>query len=169
MPRAIKTIAIIIISFGLLLIVYNGIISIPKMEYRESAYAYIYQDHMDCPYTKSELKTLVSELYDTPHIYGETKRNSRCLVPFRIVKISDKLHDYAYVKQYAHELTHIKYQTKDERFVVYTTITTLYESGNEYLQWVAIDYANEFLTKSLPEKSYDCGYYLQEYFKGEKL
>lgn len=88
---------------------------------------------------------------------------------FRVVKISNKAHNSAYVKQYAHELTHIKYQTKDERFVVYTTITTLYESGNEYLQWVAIDYANEFMTKSRPEKSYDCGYYLQEYFKGEKL
>lgn len=139
------------------------------MEYRESEYDYIHQNHMDCNYTKSELKQMVSELFDTPHIYGETKRDSYSLVPFRTIIISNNLYDYAYVKQYAHELTHIKYQTKDERFVVYTTITTLYESGNEYLQWVAIDYANEFLTKSRPEKSYDCGYYLQEYFKGEKL
>lgn len=162
--KAFKIIGITLICFGLLLIIYNSIISIPKMEYRESEYAYIYQDHMDCPYTKSELKTLVRELFDTPHIYGETKRDSNSLIPFRIVNINNKLYDCAYVKQYAHELTHIKYQTKDERFVVYTTITTLYESGNEYLQWVAIDYANEFLTKSRPEKSYDCSYYLIEYF-----
>ena len=167
--RTIRNIGITIIVLSTILIVYCGIISIPKMEYRESEYDYIHQNHMDCNYTKSELKQMVSELFDTPHIYGETKRDSYSLVPFRTIIISNNLYDYAYVKQYAHELTHIKYQTKDERFVVYTTITTLYESGNEYLQWVAIDYANEFLTKSRPEKSYDCGYYLQEYFKGEKL
>jgi hypothetical protein len=110
--KAIKIIGITLICFGLLLIIYNGIISILKMEYRESEYAYIYQDHIDCPYAKSELKTLVRELFDTPHIYNETKYDSNSLIPFRIVNINNKLYDYAYVKQYAHELTHINIKPK---------------------------------------------------------
>lgn len=164
MRNLIKNTGIIIIIFLLTLIIYSAIISIPRMEYKDHKYYYIYQDYMECPYTKNELKTMVSELFDTPHIYAETNYDSRNIAALRIIKISNKSHTFSYVKQYAHELTHVKYQTKDERFTVYKTITTLYESNNEYLQWVAVDYANEFLTKSNNDKDYDCGYYLLNYF-----
>lgn len=73
--------------------------------------------------------------------------------------------DGTMIKAYAHELAHIKYQTYDERFVTYKAIITLYESNDEILKHVAIDYANDVLEGGYSGEEEDCGYYLLEYFK----
>lgn len=73
--------------------------------------------------------------------------------------------DGTMIKAYAHELAHIKYQTTNDSYATYQAIITLYESNDEILKHVAIDYANDVLTGGYYGTDYDCGYYLLEYFK----
>ena len=122
--------------------------------------------------TKKEAKQLVKDLYNTPHIYIETSNineysYANSFIMARVVRIKPNLSILDYVFSYAHELTHIKYQTADETYTMFKTFTTLYESGNEELQNIALRYAQNIIEGGYLDTEYDCGYYILEYFKGE--
>lgn len=62
-----------------------------------------------------------------------------------------------------HELVHLIYFTDNERFVQYKTFCILYESGNETLRAIAMNFAREMITYNIYPKAYDCGYYILKY------
>ena len=100
------------------------------------------------------------------------KKHSRSIVLFRKIEVdiyqtADKKYEFA--KALAHEQIHIKYQMENETFVTYKTITTLFESDNEFLKFVAVDYANDVLTGGYRGTIYDCGQQLFEYFKDKDV
>lgn len=132
----------------------------------ENKYKYNQQDH-------SDFKKLVSAEFNTPHIlrisskgFGDNQY-AKSSPMFRTVVMRNVQYGIDDVKAYAHELAHIKYQTRNECFATYKAIITLYESDNKFLKYVAIEYANDVLGGGYVGMQEDCGYYLLEYFKGE--
>ena len=120
--------------------------------------------------TKETAKELVSDLYNTPHIYFEKDLKdgiSGLAIPYlRLVFVDENLISLHYfITTYAHELTHVKYQVVNETFTAYKTFTTLYESGNAELKYHAMVYANDVLRGAYRRGEYDCGYYILEYLK----
>lgn len=120
--------------------------------------------------TKAEAKQMVKAVYDTPHILkekymdkdGDTNYFTRTVYVQKGVSVSD------FILFYAHELTHLKYWCENETFVMYKTITTLYESDNHVLKCVALSARKNILDGNVENPEYDCGYYLLQYF-GEEL
>lgn len=97
------------------------------------------------------------------------KEYGRSLVLLRIIDIDNHQaeNNIDFAKALAHEQIHIKYQTENETFVTYKTITTLFESDNEFLKFVAVDYANDVLTGGYRGTVYDCGQQLLDYFQAK--
>ena len=126
--------------------------------------------NMEYTLTKSDVKKLVSELYNTPHIYVETEnipsyQNANSFIVARIVRIKPSLSVSAYAVAYAHELTHVKYQVADETYTMFKTFTMLYESGNEELKNMALKDAQSVIYGVYGRSEYDCGYQILEYLK----
>lgn len=132
----------------------------------ENKYKYNYADHKN-------YEELVKAEFDTPHILRVSSKGfgdhqyAKSSPMFRIVVMRSQQNGIDNVKAYAHELAHIKYQTINECYATYKAITTLYESDNKFLKYVAIEYANDVLGGGYFGMQEDCGYYLLEYFKGE--
>ena len=172
----IKTAIIIILSFMLLISSYQvwHIHCKYDMSYKpyrlcyiKNNYNYNYVDH-------NNYKKLVKREFNTPHILKissdgfEEHQYAKSSPLFRIVIMKNVQYGINNVKAYAHELAHVKYQTLNDCFATYKAITTLYESENEMLKYVAINYANDVLQGGYEGNEYDCGYYLIEYFKGKE-
>ena len=84
---------------------------------------------------------------------------------FRIVYMHNKLTKDMEAFTYAHELTHLKYFTKNETFTEYNTIIELYESNEPYFKYLALKFANGIINYNwFKNTKYDCGLYLQKYF-----
>lgn len=117
---------------------------------------------------KAEAKQMVKALYNTPHILKETDMQNDGDVNYflRTVYVRKGVPVSDFILFYAHELTHLKYWCENETFVMYKTITTLYESNNQTLKSIAVNAANFILDGNLKYKQYDCGYYLLKYFGG---
>lgn len=119
--------------------------------------------------SKAEAKQMVKAVYDTPHILkekymdkdGDTNYFTRTVYVQKGVSVSD------FILFYSHELTHLKYWCENETFVMYKTITTLYESDNHVLKCVALAAKKNILDGNVENPEYDCGYYLLQYFKEE--
>ena len=127
-------------------------------------------EQMEYTLTKAEIKNIVSNLYNTPHVYIETNdlpsyQNGISHIVARIVKIKSNLSPLEYAMAYAHELTHVKYQVADETYTMYKTFTTLYESGNKELQNMALKDAQSVIYGGYGRSEYDCGYQILEYLK----
>ena len=120
--------------------------------------------------TKAEAKQMVKEVYDTPHILKEKDMENDGDVNYflRTVYVRKGVPVGDFILFYAHELTHLKYWCENETFVMYKTITTLYESNNHVLKCVSLYAIKNILDGNVQNKEYDCGYYLLKYF-GEEL
>lgn len=120
--------------------------------------------------TKAEAKQMVRAVYDTPHILKEKDMENDGDVNYflRTVYVRKGVSASDFILFYAHELTHLKYWCKNETFVMYKTITTLYESDNHVLKCVALSARKNILDGNAKYPEYDCGYYLLQYF-GEEL
>lgn len=156
---------IIILSVLLALEAYNIVCKFRcNMAYRYCEYHHISAKEVECPYVKSELKAKVDGLFNLHYMYFGVMSDSRTFIPLRIVKVNENIYPREYAKHLAHELSHLKYQTQNERFATYQAIVTLYESGDEFLKYVAIDYANEVWCGKFHDTEHDCGAYLVDYF-----
>lgn len=127
-------------------------------------------ENMEYTLTKKEIRNIIKELYDIPHIYIETdnlpeKENGISYVLLRMINVKKSLDIKTYAITYAHELTHIKYQTADETFTTFMTFVTLYESGNKELQNMALKEAQGIINGGYAGTEYDCGYYILKYLK----
>lgn len=124
--------------------------------------------------SKNELKKMVSNLYNTPHIYKEKSNSKKAGDTYlnsiiRIVTIRKELQGEAYALSYAHELSHVKYYCQNETYTSYITFVTLYESQNKVLKNVAERYACKVLAGCYKEKQYDCGYYILKYLNERSI
>lgn len=123
--------------------------------------------------TKESAKQTLKKLYDTPHIYIEKDLPQgdmgRSMAFFRVVEIDTDLDLHDYIIAYAHELCHVKFQVNNETYTAYQTFVTLYESGNAELQYHAMVYADQIVSGNALSAIYDCGFYILEYLKGERL
>lgn len=140
-----------------------------RLRYREYVHGYIvYDENFYVPENKQACKNLVKTHYNIPHFYVEKELDAvtagRALYIPPIVFIDDGLVGVGYITTYVHELMHIKYQTKNERFVTFQTFKTMYESGDETLRGCAMDLAYMVVCGGY-EKEYDCGYYILEYLE----
>lgn len=131
----------------------------------------IYTEDFYVP-SKEDSKTLIKRYYNVLHIYIDKELGATtggfalCMPP--IVMIDDDLNGVSYITTYVHELMHIKYQTTNERFVVFMTFKTMYESGSDVLRNCSMELAYMVVSGAY-EREYDCGYYILEYLKGEKI
>lgn len=146
-----------------------------KLEYKPYETKTIIVPYYDFDKPISELKREVDKLYDIPHvtIHKEIKfRNKSAfsdpLLHYVVVDIDLKGLDF--VLDYAHELTHIKYQTGNEMWVTYQTFKDLYESDNEMLHIAGLAYGAFIVDNGYEnEPKYDCGYYVLEYFNSHSM
>ena len=120
--------------------------------------------------TKDEVRKLVADLYNTPHIYKEVdviakNRMAESFILLRLVRIRKDLDIGDYAVAYAHELAHVKYMIGDETNVSFKSFVMLYESGNAELQNMALREAKYIIKGSYKGTKYDCGYYIIEYLK----
>lgn len=141
-----------------------------KLEIKPYKTKIIYMPDIEINLSKEECKKLVADLYDTPHLYLEFKKDvsSSIYIP-PIVCMQKGLDNRQFIIDYAHELTHIKYQTSNETFVTFTTFKTLYESDNEHLHYCGAFYGACILSGEFGNTEYDCGWYILDYLKGESL
>lgn len=121
-------------------------------------------------YTKNELKEEISKLYNISHCYEEidnleptTTGTTKLLL--RKVYIRKNLSLQSYATTYAHELTHIKYNTANETYTNYMSLIILYESENIQLQQIALNEMKAIIKGRESGTVYDCGYYLLNYLK----
>lgn len=117
---------------------------------------------------KWEYKGLITELFDTPHIYVEGNLKKQSLDGYarpliRLVKIEADLCNYSYAYTLAHELVHVKYQTGNETWTSYKSFIILYESGSSALRHIALLYAQDQLGGLYEGTEYDCSYYIADY------
>lgn len=127
-------------------------------------------EDMEYTLTKDQVKQMVSNLYNTPHMYLETDNlsagsNGNSLVVARVVTIKKELSVSEYAIAYAHELTHVKYQVADETYTTFKTFTTLFESGNAELRHMALKDAQIIIYGGYGRSEYDCGYQILEYLE----
>ena len=129
-------------------------------------------DVRDCPYSHSEIKNKLDKLYGNPfYFYKEKNLNDRVLgnadLLIRVVTIDNtpKLSGYVYAYALSHELTHIITLCGDEANTEYKSIIKLYESGDPYFMEVAKWATMNRIQNYGKNGGYECGYYLQEYFR----
>lgn len=128
----------------------------------------------NCPYTKAEIKSKIEALYGHPfYFYAENNiwaSGMTELITRRvIIDNTPRLSHYNYTYTIAHELAHITAISGDEAFATYSAITKLYESGDAYFVEVAKAFAMQNINNYGNNGAYECGYYLQEYFKKSVL
>lgn len=125
--------------------------------------------------SNEEIRHDLSRLYNPViYFYAESELHSsigaQTILPLRYITVNTLYIriPYAYTFFLAHEFVHITYTTNNECFTEFTTIKTLYESGNEWFKNVALWRANDIVSHNLQD-NYDCGYYILEYFKERGL
>lgn len=161
-----KSIILIILILLVILFVYNAsLLFSHRMNYIEYNKAGILINKVEPVKSKQEYKKDIDKMLDVSHIYLSNNLITMSFVPTRTVFVDENANIKEYIKSYTHELVHIKYNTRNERFTTYTTITTLYETEDKYLQYLALDYANDVWGGQFVKTKYDCGYQLAEYFK----
>lgn len=128
------------------------------------------QDKPQLTLTKQTARTIIAELFNTPHIYLErglpSNQDGRSRIMWRVIEIEKNLDIHTYIITYAHELCHIRYQVGNETYTAYMTFVRLYESGNTELRYHALVYAQDVIGGGYSGTTYDCGYYILEYLKG---
>ena len=121
------------------------------------------------PEKKEDCIKLVRDFYCIPHLYFEIEEepgtNGRTTIFPPIVFVDKDLSNQQLILTYAHELTHIKYQTVNETFVTFMTFKALYESDNETLHGCGLTLAWRVLYGGYAWTDYDCGIYILEYFE----
>lgn len=126
-----------------------------KMEYVEATDKLnIQYQTIDYNYSREELKAKVEDLVGVKFYFYKDNppkdNNGYTLLPIRVVYIDEALSDNDYIEALCHELTHLKYNTRNDRFTQYQTFITLYNS--EFRQ-VALNIAYGL----------ENGYYTEEY------
>lgn len=163
--KRIKTILIVLLLVTLFLTVYQiyHIRFYYKMKPKSYNYC-IFTNQYNCiKYSLNEKLELVRKEFDTHHLLFKTEGDIKSSPLFRSVYLNYNEDDLTLVKAYAHELTHIKYQTINETYTTYKSIIALIESSNEYLHYVGMNYANEVCSGRYINTNYDCGAQLLEY------
>ena len=103
--------------------------------------------------------TYVEQDYLGDDIAGIAEAN-----PNRIT-ILDSLDIIDYITTLSHEISHLKYRG-NETYTEYISLVTLYETNISLFQKVALNKARLIVSGSIYARTeYDCGYYLQKYFK----
>lgn len=90
-----------------------------------------------------------------------------CSIIEKNIRIDKNLSLYNYTFTLVHELVHLKYHTKNERFCEFQAFKMLFESGDEFLVNVARKYANYSLSGA-SLKEYDCSGYIENYLKNSE-
>ena len=174
-----KTIVTVIISANIIITLY--IISciiymfcFNKLDVKEYKHKILNISRMEYTLTKEEAKTLIKDLYHTPHFYKETiniksGRMAETYGLIRYVRIKKGLNLKDFVIAYAHELSHLMFMCADETTTQFKTFVMLYESGNAELQHIALRDAQDIINGKYRGTEYDCGFYILEYLneKGE--
>ena len=163
--KTIKNVIIVLLYVTLFLTVYQ--IYHIRFYYKMKPKSYnhcIFINHYDgIKYSLNEKLELVRKEINTPHLLFKTKGDIKSSPLFRIVYLNYDEDDSTLVKAYAHELTHIKYQTINETYTTYKAIIALVESSNDYLHYVGMSYANDVCSGGYANTDYDCGAQLIEY------
>lgn len=121
--------------------------------------------------SNKEYRILISkELNCTFYFYVEKDLvgcNGRLNPYTRTIMIRPTIEGLDYGKTFSHELTHLKYYIKNEKYTIYKSFETLYESDNEHLHAVGVYIAlNQMLHNWSDE--YNIRPLLINYFKTEK-
>ena len=165
---AVMLVVCMILFAKLLIITYNNDLEVLPYEQVQLSVT-----PMETNYTKETAKQAIDKLYNTKHKYNETKvakgTTGNAQVFTRVVNIDPNLTVHEYIITYAHELTHVKYQTADETFTAYKTFEVLYESGDEELKYHATKYASAVIAGAYEYTDYDCGYYMLKYFSDHNV
>lgn len=139
----------------------------PSLEVKPYTKVYLPYEYPKTTLTKPEIRSLLDNLYKIKYTYEEIEEQEQLTWGYaqgNHIMICDHISATNYVYVLAHEMVHIKYNTNNETFAEYKTITTLVESGNELFRAVATDRAKFIVSGGLNGTERDCGYYLKEYF-----
>ena len=137
------------------------------IQYNHRHYA---MEYVDCNLTKQEIRDVLDDIYGVSYIYYETNYLGEDVdgiaesKPNRI-SVLDSLDNETYIIVLSHELTHLKYQTSNETFTEYKSLTTLYETNIEVFKKAALNKVKFIIGGGYDGKEIDCGYYLLNYFK----
>ena len=142
------------------------------MEYKKTSKIY-YLEYTNEPQilTQSEVTERVNKLFNNSHytlsaydFKSHTLGDSNIFT--RKIRIQYNLSNEDYAFTLTHELVHINYVTRSERFCEFQAFKLLYESNDEYLVYVANLYAKDVLNKrTLMSEEYDCSGYIEIYLK----
>lgn len=119
-----------------------------KLEYRASDLTYVnYTINRPENTTKTSLKLDIDALFDNPK-YSLSECDlkyplrGRAEVITRTIQVDLNLSLEYFVFVLAHEIIHIKYLTKSERFCNIKAFETLYNSNNDYFKNIALMFAD---------------------------
>lgn len=129
--NTILTLCIILVAFLSFLTIYgftaNSMLYKPynkiNIEYTEPTYNY----------SKTEIRNKLNHITGVSwYIYREKNLkediSGRTQLLFRTIEVSPQLTTNEYIEVMCHELMHLKYHTRNERFAQYQTFVTLYNS-----------------------------------------
>lgn len=133
------------------LFVWGGFIYIKSskpMKYKPHSLKYNYLNESEC-YTNNiwEIKKDIDKLFKNPKYLFNFKQLPKgkigeTIILFRIINIDKDVNLFEFPFILAHELSHLINFTEDERFCNFNAFKILYESDNEYLKKVALNWLN---------------------------
>ena len=118
-------------------------------------------------YNEKIMTERINALFDFPQ-YSLNRKNldtttlGYCVFFMRLIVVDDIMSLENYVLTLTHELVHLTYFTRNERWVSFMTFKTLYESEYGYFEQIALAYADAQVNHQYPYE-YDCGGYIEEY------
>ena len=160
-------IAITWVIIGSLCVNTNKQKQLTVLPYKHKSYVF---DVFECDMSKCEIKNKLDDVYDIRYEYAEQpylgENIDGIATPNKII-VRDDLDTEQYIIVLSHELTHLKYNTNNETFTEYTSLVTLYESGENAFKVAALNKARFIVAGGYKGSDLDCGYYLLNYFGGK--
>ena len=142
----------------------------PYFEVLPYNHQYYALEYVETNLTKQDIRIILDMVYNVSYTYVEQDYLGDDIAgiaeanPNRIT-ILDSLDIIDYITTLSHEISHLKYRG-NETYTEYISLVTLYETNISLFQKVALNKARLIVSGSIYARTeYDCGYYLQKYFK----
>ena len=171
MTKTAKVLVLCLLGMNIFLWSVLGATFFNKLEYKES-HAYIpHQETLTPQLTNDEavkiINNLVNKSFKIEYVSDVDfdGQVSMFAIFDNTIRINNAIANNSarFVWTYAHEVTHATKFCLDERKTQYYTFVLLYESGNKYLQDVALFNASNMINNTY--KEYDATYYIVEYLQ----
>lgn len=168
---AVVILIILIAIFTATPIIYIG--TSHRIDYKKSSKKYTIEYTLgNGELSKTDIKEKIDKLFnDFQYSLCEANLEGSllgdCNIIEKTVRIDKNLNPYNFAFTLAHELVHLQYHTKNERFCEFQAFKMLFESGDEFLVNVARKYANYSLSGA-SLKEYDCSGYIENYLKNSE-